>query len=147
MPTGSSNRSGPAPKPPSKRRRVQIPASYGLAEPIKAGNAGQQPELGFEAHPMVARMWVSLADSVESRFFSAADWDRAAWELFNANQLFTGAKSWTPAAWSQVQRGLSELLVSPADKRRAGIELKAAASDPDEDAAVSMMADYQEKLA
>ena len=47
---------------------------------------------------------------------------------------------------SDVQRGLSELLVSPADKRRAGIELKAAA-DVDADAAVLQIAKYQDKLA
>ena len=44
------------------------------------------------------------------------------------------------------QTGLSELLISPADKRRAGIELRRAASDPDEDAAVVQMAVYQDKL-
>ena len=35
-------------------------------------------------------------------------------------------------AWSMVQHGLSELLVSPADKRRAGIALQKAAVDADE---------------
>ena len=37
------------------------------------------------------------------------------------------------------------MLISPADKRRAGIELKAAA-DADEDAAVLQMAKYQDVL-
>ena len=147
MPTGSSSNSGVPPKPPSKRRNTTKPSSWGLAEPIQAGIAADQPDLGFDPHPMVARMWVALGKSVESRFYSHADWERASWELFNANELFTGARPWTPTAWAQIQSGLSQLLVSPADKRRAGIELRAAAGDPDVDAAVSIVADYHEKLA
>jgi hypothetical protein len=139
----------PAPRgrpPAAKRRRVNTPASYGLAEPIKAGQAGKQPDLGFDPHPMVARMWAALAESVEGRFFSAADWERASWELFYANELFTGNLKMTPVAWAAVQHGLSDLLVSAADKRRAGIEL-AAAVDQDEVAAVGIMASYRDKLA
>ena len=80
-------------------------------------------------------------------FFSAADWERAAWELYYANELFEGRLKLTPVAWSAVQHGLSDLLVSAADKRRAGIELKAAAADADEEAAVEILASYQSKLA
>jgi hypothetical protein len=47
-----------------------------------------------------------------------------------------------------IQHGLSELLISPADKRRAGIALRPAneADDPDVKAAVLQIATYQEKL-
>ena len=31
---------GPAPKPPSQRRRREKPASYGAAEPVLAGHGG-----------------------------------------------------------------------------------------------------------
>lgn len=137
---------GVPPKPASKRRRANIPASYGLAEPVKAGQAAKQPDLPFEPHEMVRRMWVSLGGSVEAMFFSAADWERAAWELYYANELFIGKLKMTPVAWNSVQHGLSDLLVSAADKRRAGIELKSAAEDPDEVAAVEIMAGYRDKL-
>lgn len=132
--------------PAAKRRRANTPASYGLAEPIKAGRAGQQPDLGFDAHDLVISMWEALADSVEGRFFSTADWERARWELYYANELFERRLKLTPMAWAAVQHGLSDLLVSAADKRRAGIELKAAAGDPDEDAAVLQIAKYQDVL-
>lgn len=137
------------PPPAQKRRRADRPASFGLAEPVRAGQAGQQPKLafGYPPHKMVERMWDALGKSVESKFFSEADWERAAWELFYANELFEGRLKLTPVAWSAVQHGLSDLLVSAADKRRAGIELKAAAVDPDEVAAVGIMAGYQDKLA
>ena len=36
----------------------------------------------------------------------------------------TGRRQLTPSAWSVVQAGLNELLLSPVVKRRAGIELR-----------------------
>ena len=144
MPTGSSSRSGVPPKPDSKRRRANIPASYGLAEPISGGTAAPQPDLGFDPHFLVRDLWAALEGSVESRFYSAADWQRARAELWFMNQALT-AETLTHSNWQRVQQGLNELLISPADKRRAGIELKAAV-DPDEDAAVLQIAKYQDKL-
>ena len=91
-------------------------------------------------------MWKALANSVESQFYSDADWERARMELWYMNGLLTGERPLTAPAWSTVQKGLSELLVSPADKRRAGIALQKAAVDEDENAAVSMTARYQQKL-
>ena len=105
-----------------------------------------QPRLGFRAHKLVTDMWKALADSVESQFFSHADWQRARWELWFANGLLSGERPLTAPAWSIVQRGLSELLISPADKRRAGIELKPPGVDADADAAVAIVGRYRQKL-
>jgi hypothetical protein len=145
MPTGQSSRSGPPPKPPDKRRNTRTPGGYGLAEPVKnAGEAAKQPPLGFKSHPIVADLWESLNNSVEGRFFSAADWQRARLEMVFIDATLNPEKM-TASNWQRVQQGLNELLVSPADKRRAGIELKAAV-DTDEEAAVLQMARYKEKL-
>ena len=146
MPRGESSRSGPPPKPPDKRRNTTKPGGYGLAEPVKnAGQAANQPDLSFTPTEPVKRMWAALHKSVEARFFSAADWERANLELFFLNRMLTDDLPMSSSNWQRVQQGLNELLVSPADKRRAGIELKAAV-DPDEDAAVSILARYQDKL-
>ena len=146
MPTGQSSRSGPPPKPADKRRNTRKPGGYGLAEPVKgAGQAGNQPDLSFTPCVEVKRMWAALTGSVEARFFSAADWERANVELLFLNRMLTDDLPMSSSNWQRVQQGLNELLVSPADKRRAGIELKAAA-DPDEDAAISILASYQDKL-
>jgi hypothetical protein len=132
------------PKAPSKRRRRNVPASYGAATPVKAGPAARQPDdLGFTAHPLIQSLWDALADSCESRFFSACDWQRARMELWFGNTLMRGKP--TAAAWTVFQHGLSELLVSPSQKRRLGIEL--APPDPAEDAVVLTLLDrYQESL-
>jgi hypothetical protein len=136
---------GRVPVPDSQRRRRNKPASYGLAEPVVAGQADVQPELGFDAHPMVADMWAALGKSVEGRFFSAADWQRARWELWFADQTISSGRP-SALAWGAIQHGLNELLVSPADKRRAGIALKQSAVDPDEVHAVEQIAEYRERL-
>ena len=140
---------GPAPKPASKRRRDDKPKSFGAAEPTTAPAAPVQErrELGIEnLHPLVERMWAALQTSAESRFYSEADWERARWELWNANEIMRSGKPISGNTWSGVQHGLTELLVSPAAKRRAAIELKPPVPDTDEIAAVSMMSRYQSKL-
>ena len=43
----------------------------------------------------------------------------------------TGRRQLTPSAWSVVQAGLHELLLSPVVKRRAGIELRCTGVDAD----------------
>jgi hypothetical protein len=137
---------GRPPVPDSQRRRRNKPASYGLAESVLAGQARAQPDLAFKAHTMITDLWTALGKSVEGQFYSDADWQRARLEMFYLNGLLTGERSLTAPAWSVVQHGLNELLVSPADKRRAGIALKQSAVDPDEVHAAAQIAEYRERL-
>lgn len=136
---------GPAPKPESQRRRVNKPESHGEAE-VTTALAGVRPVgLGFEAHPIVQDLWDVLGESAEAKFYSSADWQRARMELFFASYTLNSDKIGA-VAWAAVQSGLSELLISPADKRRAGIDMKPKTSDADEDAAVVQLAKYQAAL-
>ena len=48
--------------------------------------------------------------------------------------------------WTTIQRGLDELLVSPAVKRRAGIELRRIGVDADVVAAGEMVGKYKRSL-
>jgi hypothetical protein len=101
-------------------------------------------ELGIvNPHPLVVDMWDALQTSAEARFYSPADWVRLRCELWFANETIRRPSA---AAWQQVQHGLTELLISPAAKRRAAIELRAAGPDTDEVAAVSMLGHYHSKL-
>jgi hypothetical protein len=65
------------------------------------------------------------------------------WELWFANETMGRP---TANAWQQIQHGLNELLISPAAKRRAAIELAPPGPDVDEVAAVSMIGKYRSKL-
>jgi hypothetical protein len=135
---------GPAPKP--QRRRRNKPVSYGEAEPVVAGQADGQPPLGFDAPKLVLDLWSALGQSVEGQFYSAADLARARWEMWFTSSLMSAGVVPTARQWATVQHALSELLISPAAKRRAGIELRPQAANEDADAAVSMIGRYRQSL-
>jgi hypothetical protein len=138
---------GVPPKPASKRRRTNKPASYGAADPVTAPAAAHEDarKLGFDAHPLIASMWDTVQHSCEAAFFSETDWERLRLELWFANHTMASGRP-SGSAWEAVQHGLNELLLSPAVKRRAGIEVTSQAVDVDEDAAVSMTAKYRQVL-
>lgn len=121
--TGKGPR-GVAPKRDSQRRRRNKPASYGAADPTTGRSAAARPGLGIvDPEPMIQDLWDALQTSAESRFYSEADWQRVRMELAYGNGLLGGEKI-AAQAWKTFQDALTELLVSPAAKRRAGIELK-----------------------
>jgi hypothetical protein len=139
---------GPAPKPESKRRRANKPRSYGDAQPTTAPAASDVDvrDLGIEnPHPLIAAMWDTVQQSCEGQFYSDADWQRLRMELWYANHTMASGRP-SAQAWDAVQHGLSELLISPAVKRRSGIELRPSAVDEDENAAVSMIGRYRQSL-
>jgi hypothetical protein len=140
--------SGPVPKPASKRRRRNVPVSYGAAQPTTAPAAHVQDRaLGLEdPHPLVQSLWDALQTSCESRFFSPADWERLRFELWYANQAMHSPRPISGHTWAAIQHGLTELLVSPAAKRRVAIEVKAPGPDTDEVRAVAMIGTYKSKL-
>ena len=118
----------------------------GAAEPVLAGQSDEQPPLGFEAHELVVDLWAVLGSSVEGQFYSPADWQRARWELWYASTVMTAGQVPSANMWTSIQRGLDELLVSPAVKRRAGIELRRIGVDADGVAADEMVARYKRGL-
>jgi hypothetical protein len=138
---------GPAPKPPSKRRHRGTPKSYGAAVPTTAPAA---PDIGRELglddpHELITSLWDTVATSCESRFFSEADWARLRCELWFADTVLK-SESPTAASWRMVQRGLNDLLISPAEKRRVAIELRPPNPDSENARVISMIDGYREKL-
>jgi hypothetical protein len=139
---------GPVPKPASKRRRRNVPVSYGAAQPTTAPAAHvRERALGIDdPHPLVLSLWDAVQTSCESAFYSEADWERLRCELFYANQAMHSPRPISGHTWAAIQHGLTELLVSPAAKRRAAIEVKAPGPDTDEVRAVAMIGTYKSKL-
>ena len=138
---------GPAPKVASKRRRANKPRSYGAAQPTTAPAAPPQDrELGLEdPHPLIVSMWENVQKSCEATFYGPADWERLRLELWYANTVMASGRPTGPA-WTVIQRGLNDLLVSPAEKRRVAIEVRPSGPDADENAAVAMISAYRQKL-
>ena len=97
-------------------------------------------EIGFDdPHPLIAAMWDTVQESCESAFYSAADWQRLRLELWFADRSMASGQP-SANAWSTIQSGMNELLLSPALKRRAGIEVKRNAVDGDAVAADAQIA-------
>ena len=141
---------GPAPKPADKRRNTRVPASWGAATPTE-GPAASAPPRGRaldidDPHEMVSRMWDVVQTSAEAAFYSEADWARLAMELWHADHVLKNPKGISPTAWQAVQHGLTEMLISPAAKRRGAIALKPVGPDPDREAAVVTMARYRQMV-
>ena len=142
---------GVPPKPPSKRRRANKPKAYGAAEPttVPAAHDGVRTAaltLGIEnPHPLITSLWDTVQQSCESAFYSELDWHRLRLELWFANHTMASGRP-TANAWSAIQSGLTELLLSPAVKRRAGIEVRPQTADEDADAAVSILGRYRQSL-
>jgi hypothetical protein len=139
---------GPAPKPESKRRRYAKPKSYGDATPTTAPAAPPVDgrRLGIDnPHPLIVLLWDTVQKSCEATFFSETDWQRLRLECWYANHTMVSGRP-SAQAWGAIQPGLNELLLSPAVKRRAGIEVKPAAGDADENEAVSLVGKYHQVL-
>jgi hypothetical protein len=138
---------GPAPKPASKRRRSAKPKSYGEAVPTTASAASVDVRtLGIEnPHPLIAALWDTVQSSCEAAFYSETDWQRLRLELWYANHTMASGRP-SAGAWEAIQHGLNELLLSPAVKRRAGIELKPSGVDEDVVEAVAMVGRYKNAL-
>lgn len=133
----------PIPKKPSQRRRRNKPKSYGLAEPVQDGVGVPAPDLGLpEVHPMVEDLYMALTASVEAKYYSEADWQRVRLECFNINMHLLSGRVPGAQAWTAIQAGLNDLMVSPIEKRKLGIELGACEEDPDQVATISAMSDY-----
>ena len=72
---------GPVPKPASKRRRRNVPKSYGAAEPTTSPAAPPVDgrSLGIDnPHPLIASLWNTAQSSCEAAFYSETDWARVA---------------------------------------------------------------------
>jgi hypothetical protein len=140
--------SGPVPKPASKRRRRNVPKSYGAAH----RRPRRPPTFTNARSGSTTRTHWSRRCGRPSR--------NPARPASTAKPIGSGCGSsaGTPTrrcavprpisgrTWAAIQHGLTELLVSPAAKRRVAIEVKAPGPDTDEVRAVAMIGTCKSKL-
>jgi hypothetical protein len=91
---------GVPPKPESKRRRRNVPKSYGDATPTTAPAATPADRvLGIENPlPLIASMWKTVQHSCEAAFYSETDWQRLRLELWFANRAMASGRP-SGSAW------------------------------------------------
>jgi hypothetical protein len=154
---------GPAPKRSSERRRRNKES-----KPTKGKSGSKKPPKAPKADPawhVVAKQWYeSLAKSGQSEFYEESDWamaylvaesiSRDLSEQFVGINERTGepVREFIPmkgASLSAYLKAMSALMVSEADRRRAGIELERAGQKPgeeEEQPGVTALADYRKRV-
>lgn len=149
---------GPAPKRSDQRRRqnkpeVPVTEAQGAAEV-------EVPEVNSQWHPAAKRWFESLADSGQSRFYEPSDWATAYLltesisrelkpQVVGTTDDGEVIKQHVPpkgaslAAWL---KGMTALLVTEGDRRRAAVELQRPEPDEGEAADVSHIEDARRRL-
>lgn len=140
---------GPAPKRSDQLHGHRSKADADRVE-IVPGAAASAPELDLaDCHPLAVALYEALKKSPESRFFTSAVWQRArvnAWVLSSTLRP-QGGKPISAMMYAAIQSDWKSLLVDPAEQRRLGIEVQAAADvDPDEVAAEADVLDIRSRL-
>lgn len=125
---------GPLPKPASQRRRRNKPKSYGEADAVMvASRPVKKPSLSLpfadpaeKPHKLVSSFWRVLRSSeVDTSFWTAADWQRARVTMWFLDKQLKRPGPTGAQAMDSIMKQFDALLVSPAEKRRLGIEIKA----------------------
>lgn len=152
---------GPPPKRSDQRRRTNKPAKT----PTKSAGATrtpQPPRPDQKWHPAAKRWYASLAKSGQSAFYEPSDW-ATAWVLaesmsreFSPQPIVVGRgeaaevqmvtlppKGASLAAWL---KGMTALLATEGDRRRAALELQRPAPPEPEGANVSHLEDARRRL-
>lgn len=131
---------GPVPKRSDHLHGHRSKADKARVDKVE-GAATSIPELGFDAHPIVADWYAALADGPEAQFYSPAMWHRA---RVVARMLSGVLEAGRPSAqmYSALQQDMKSLLVDAGELRRLGIEVQAA-----EPEAADNVIDYRARAA
>lgn len=148
---------GPIPKRSEQRRRTNTPAA---GEPVKVeGELAEIPAADPDWHPVATRWFESLAKSGQRVFYQASDWATAYLiaesisrelqpqaQVTKEGEVVYITAPPTGAAMSAWLRGMTALLVTEGDRRRAAIELQTPAPASDGGGDVTHLEDIRQRL-
>ena len=105
---------GPVPKRTESRQRRNAPE----VETIKAAGADDvaQPSPDPDWHPIAARLWHSLGESGQSRFYEPSDW-AVAYSLMDDLSHYKASSKRSGQMLATIMSALSSLLVTEANRR------------------------------
>lgn len=109
---------GPIPKRSDKRLGHRSKAEMARITKIP-GAAESVPALGFEAHPMVADWYASLAEGAESAYYTPALWQRARIVAVMLSKLLESGRP-SSQMYAALQADMKALLVDAGELRRLG---------------------------
>ena len=132
---------GPVPKRASQRRR----RNHVVVDRIPVRGSVEAPPLDLEGvHPLAAAMYEALAKSAQAIYMEPSDWEYARWAAFVQSKA---AQRPTAMMVLAVDKMLSNLMVTEAERRRVRVEIDRTRHDEDEAAAVGSLTDIQARRA
>ncbi len=111
---------GPVPKRSDQRvRRNKVVTPI---DRVSAAGRVVKPSLGFEAHPLVVRLWDSLHESAQTRFYEPSDW---AWASVVLHDLDRYLKRPQPSGqmFTALESAMSRLMVTEGARRQLRVEV------------------------
>jgi hypothetical protein len=132
---------GPPPKRDVQRRRVNPPAK-GPADKATSDGMVRGPKLIGTHSAVGRRFWVALQSSGQAQFFEPSDWAAAELVVLAIDSFVRKPSSMMLAA---IQTGMTNLLVTEGDRRRARLELERLGSEGGE-GDVSWLDDARRRL-
>lgn len=157
---------GPVPKRSDQRLGHRAKSEVDVIDRPDAGFASPPPKAHEDWHPVARRMFESLAESGQSRFYEASDWALAVFVAESmsrdlkpqflgfkgigegAQQPYFGAIPLKGASLAAYLKAMSNLLVTEGDRRRVALELQQGpVTDEDDAASVTALAGWRERLA
>lgn len=134
---------GPVPKRSESRQRRNSP------EPTQVPTGVvevKQPSGSRSWSPSARKIWKSLGDSGQARFFQPSDWAYAQFVMEEITRYQSGDRQ-NGQVLSGLLSALTSLLMTEGDRRRAGIELTSPQAGKDSGlASVEVMDKWKRKL-
>mgnify|MGYP006971734668 FL=1 len=112
----------PGPVPKRSDQRVRRNKVVTPIDRVPARGRVVKPVLGFEAHPLVERLWDSLQESAQTRFYEPSDW---AWASVVLHDLDRYLRRPQPSGqmFTALESAMSRLLVTEGARRQLRVEV------------------------
>ena len=135
---------GPVPKRTESRQRRNV-----SEVDVKRADGAEdvsQPVADPDWHPIASRLWESLGQSGQSRFYEPSDW-AVAYSLMDDLSYYKASSKRSGQMLATIMSAMSSLLVTEGDRRRVQIELaRPNADDSEENTKVAVMDKWRQKL-
>lgn len=137
---------GPIPNRSDQRRRTNTDS--GPISKAPASSRVKRPPVNGKWHSIAKMLYRSMAESGQAVFMEPSDWAFAYLVCSEISEYCRATKK-SAVMFSAIEQATSRLMITEGDRRRLRIELerdRGPVADPDKQAAVTSIAEWQAKL-
>lgn len=139
--------SGPPPKRSDKRLGNHTPAGPPVQKAMGAAVV-KVPRASPSWHPLMKDWFRSLKESGQAQFYQSSDWQTARLLAEIMSYELSSGEGVKASMLGEFNRAAASLMTTEGERRRLRLELQnpAGSGDADDDATVSIMEHYRDKL-